>query len=253
MLNNRAFIYTHLGLGDMFLMNGAVRFLRERYEEVYVVSKPKYEDTVKSMYSDDPNIRIVVADDADLHPWEQTSRTLIEKGYDVYGCGAFSMKLKKALYDYPNSFYDDMDIPRSARRTHFRVPRTAAGKALHESFQGRSYIVVHQEASTHTLPIVERLRAAGETRLIVDLNRNQVDPLADPIGHALAANAIFKSFVDYAQLLEGAEELHLIDSSVFNFTMSLDISKVRRRVYYIRPRGHPIDNFGAFEAVTNYM
>lgn len=253
MLNNRAFIYTHLGLGDMFLMNGAVRFLRERYEEVYVVSKPIYKDTVKSMYEDDPSIRIVVANDADLHPWVQTSQRLRETGFDVYGCGGFSMKPLKAIYDFPNSFYDDMDMPRSVRRTHFRVPRTDAGKALHESFEGRPYVVVHQEASTHTLPIVERLRATGETRLIVDLNRNQVDLAQDPIGHALVAKAIFRPFVDYAQLLEGAEEIHLIDSSVFCFTISLDLSHVRRRVYYIRPGGQPIDTFGNFEVVTDYM
>lgn len=253
MRNHKAFIYTHLGLGDMFLMNGAVRFLRERYEKVYIVSKPKYKDTVRSMYEDDPNIRIVVADDADLHPWHQTSRFLIGKGYDVYGCWMFSMKPQKAQYDFPNSFYDDMDIPRSARRTHFRVPRTDAGRALYESFQGRPYVVVHQESSTHTLPIVQRLRSTGETRLIVDLNRNQVDPLEDPVGHALAAKAIFRPFVDYVQLLEGAEELHLIDSSVFSFTISLNISNVKRCMYYIRPGGHTIDNFGRFDVVTDYM
>jgi hypothetical protein len=255
-MKEKAFIYTHLGLGDMFMMNGAVRFLREKYQKVFVVSKPIYKETVRSMYQDDDGIVIVVADDADLHPWPLTSQRLVKDGFDVYGCGMFSMKPQKQIYDFPNSFYDDLDFPREIRKTHFRTPRTQAGQTLYESFQGRPYIVVHQEASTHTLPIVASLKARflkmGQEPLIVDLNRNQVDRLKDPEGHQLVEKAIYRPFIEYAQLLEGAEEVHLVDSSIFCFAIHLDLSRVKKRVYYIRPGGHPIDNFNAFEMVADY-
>jgi hypothetical protein len=184
------------------------------------------------------------------------SYVAVKDGFDVYGCGMFSMKPQKEIYDFPNSFYDDLDFPREVRKTHFRTPRTQAGQTLCESFQGRPYIVVHQEASTHTLPIVASLKARflkmGQEPLIVDLNRNQVDRLKDPEGHQLVEKAIYRPFIEYAQLLEGAEEVHLVDSSIFCFAIHLDLSRVKKRVYYIRPGGHPIDNFNAFEMVADY-
>jgi hypothetical protein len=242
----RAFVYTHLGLGDMFTMNGAIRYLRGMYDTVYVVCKEIYKETVSSMYSDDPGIRIVVvASDNDLHPWEQTAQHLLKKGYDVFGCGLFSMKPEKAIYDFPNSFYDDMNIPRSVRRSHFHVPRTEAAITLQESFINTPYIVVHQEASTHTLPIIERLRAAGEKRLIINLTKNPSEQ--DGV------ISICRPFIDYACLMEGAEEIHLIDSSLFCFAMFLNLENVKRRLYYIRPGGALTDCFGVFEAVTDYV
>ena len=246
--NSKAFVYTHLGLGDMFTMNGAVRFLKERYDGVYVVCKGMYKETVRSMYEDDPDIRIVVVEgDEELHPWNVKSQFFLEKGFDVYGCGFFSMKPHREIYDFPNSFYDDMNIPRSVRRSHFKVPRTEAALTLCRQFSKQPYIIVHQEASTATVPIVKRLRAAGETRLIIDLTKNQSESEKD------MATPLYRPFIEYASLLEGADEIHMVDSSLFCFTMFLNLENVKRRVYYIRPGGCPTDNFNLFEAVTDYM
>ena len=244
--NEKAFVYTHLGLGDMILMNGAIRFLRKRYTKVYIVCKDMYKETVRSMYRDDPAILIVVViGDEELHPWHEKSQHLLNKGFDVFGCGWFSMKPQKAVYDFPNSFYDDMDIPRSVRQTHYKVPRTEASTILYESFSGRPYIVVHQEASTHTLPIIERIKATGETRLIINLSRSTLE--SDGVMN------IYRPFIDYAALIEGAEEIHLIDSSPFAFAMFLNLERIKRCVYYVRPGGVPIDCFNRFECVRDYM
>lgn len=253
-MKENALVYTHLGLGDMFMMNGAVRFIKEKYKDIYVMCKEIYKDTVSAMYKDDLGIHIFsIKDDDDLYPWNEQSQYFLERGVDVYSCGNYSLKSEKGIYDFPYSFYDDMDIPRSVRKTHFRVPRTDAAKALYESFGGRPYVLVHQEASTHTLPIVERLRAAGETRLIVDLNKNQVNRETDAAGYELAASAIYRPFMEYVSLMEGADELHLIDSSIFAFTIHLNLEKVKRCLYYIRPGGNTVDSFDKFEAVTDYM
>jgi len=242
----KAFVYTHLGLGDMILTSGAIRFLRERYEAVYVVCKDPYKETMRSLYEDDPEIRIVVvASDDDLHPWAEKGPLLQNKGFDVFGCGQFSMKPEKGIYDFPNSFYDDMDIPRSVRKSHFHIPRTPASKELHKQFAASPYIVVHQEASTHTLPIVDRLKAAGEKRLIINLTQTP--------SNQEGVISLYRPLTDYVDLMEGAEELHLIDSSIFCFTSQLNLKTDRPLLYYIRPGGHPIDTFNIFQPVTEYM
>jgi len=243
----RAFVYTHLGLGDMYWTNGAVRYLATAYDEVHVVCKKKYATNAAAMYADDPSIKLfLIEDDVDLHPWPVKRHYFIEQGYTVYSCGFFAPKPEKAIYELPLCFYDDMGLPREIRKSYFHVPRTPAARILADSLKGRPYVIVHQQSSVETLPIVEKLKAAGETRLIVDLNKNQVDRAADPLGHDLAQKAVGVPLVDYTYLLEGAEELHMIESSIYCMASHLDLSKVKRRVCY-KPWGGNAERLGVFE------
>ena len=246
----RAFVYTHLGLGDMYWMNGAVRYLATAYDEVHVVCKKKYESNVAAMYADDPSIKLhIINDDVDLHPWASRRHYIAEQGFSVYSCGFFAPKPEKAIYDLPNCFYDDMGLGREIRTSYFHVPRTEAARCLADSLKGRPYIIVHQQSSVQTLQIAEKLRAAGETRLIIDLNKNQVDRAADPLGHELAEKAVGIPVVDYTYLMEGAEELHMIESSIYCLASHLDLSRVKRRVCYA-PWGDNAERLGVFTTGT---
>ena len=243
----RAFVYTHLGLGDMYWMNGAVRYLSTAYDEVHVVCKKKYESNAAAMYADDPCIKLfLIDDDVDLHPWPSKRHFFTEQGFTVYSCGFFAQKPERVIYELPHSFYDDMGIPREIRTSYFHVPRTETAEALADAFKGRPYVLVHQQSSVQTLPVVEKLRAAGETRLIVDLNRNQVDAATDPTGHALAELAVNKPLVDYTYLMENAEELWMIESSIYCLASHLDLSRVKRRVCFA-PWGGNAERLGVFE------
>ena len=243
----RAFVYTHLGLGDHFWTNGAVRYLATAYDEVHVVCKARNQKNVAAIYADDPSIKLfIINDDVDLHPWPARREYLVDEGYTVYSCGFFAPKVEKAIYELPLCFYDDMGLPRDIRKSYFHVPRTEAAKVLADSLSGRPYIIVHQQSSAQTLPIVEKLRAAGETRLIIDLNRNQVDRATDPVGYALAEKAVGVPLLDYTYLLEGAEELHMIESSIYCMASHLDLSRVKRRVCY-EPWGGNAERLGVFE------
>jgi hypothetical protein len=240
----RAFVYTHLGLGDMYWMNGAVRYLATAYDEVHVVCKKRNEVNAAAMYADDPSIKLfVINDDADLHPWPARRHYFADQGFVVYSCGFFAPKPDKAIYELPLSFYDDMMIPREIRRTYFHVPRTEAARALAAAFYDIPYVLVHQESSVQTLPIVEKLRAAGETRLILDLNRNHYTGTGDG---SLAQLVVNKPVLDYTYLLEGAEEVHMIESSIYCLASHLDLSGVKRRVCYA-PWGGNAERLGVFE------
>jgi len=246
----KALVYTHLGLGDMYWMNGAVRYLSTAYDEVLVVCKRRNEVNAAAMYADDPTIKLlVIDDDIDLHPWSVRRHFFADQGYTVYSCGFFAPRPDKAIYDLPNSFYDDMAISKEIRRSYFHVPRTEAARGLAEVFKGRPYIVVHQQSSVQTIPIVEKLLAAGETRLIIDLNKNHVDPVKDPAGHALAQLVVEKPLLDYTYLIEGAEELHMIESSIYCLASHLDLGNVKRRLCY-EPWGGDAERLGVFTTGT---
>ena len=244
----RALVYTHLGLGDMFWMNGAVRYLATAYDEVLVVCKTRNEKNATAMYADDPNIKLlVIQDDAELHPWPVKRHFFADQGYTVYSCGFFAPRPDKAIYELPNSFYDDMTIPREVRRNYFHVPRTDAAAALAQRFAGIPYIVVHEESSANKLPIAKNLVAAGEQRLILDLNKNQYESTHTMF--PLAELVVNKPLLDYTALLESAEELHMIESSIYCMASHLDLSRVAKRICY-EPWGGDAERLGVFTTGT---
>lgn len=244
----KALVYTHLGLGDMFWMNGAARYLATAYDEVLVVCKERNEKNAAAMYADDPTIKLlVIKDDADLHPWPVKRHFFVDQGYTVYSCGFFAPRPDRAIYELPNSFYDDMAISRQVRRDYFHVPRTEAATALSQSFAGIPYIVVHEESSVKKIPIAKKLVAAGEQRLILDLNKNQYESTHTMF--RLAELVVNKPLLDYTTLLEGAAELHMIESSIYCMASHLDLSKVKKRICY-DPWGGDAERLGVFTTGT---
>ena len=247
----KALIYTHLGLGDMYWMNGAVRYLATAYDEVHVICKRKYGHNASLMYADDPSIKLLlIEDDIDLHPWSGKRSWFEGQGYTVYGCGFFSAKPHgaRAIYNLPISFYDDLAIPREVRTTYFHVPRTRESISLAAEVgrltAGRPYTVIHQQSSVQTLAIYEKVRAAkGPDTLILDLNENHYAP--DHPDWALAELVVNKPLTDYTALLEGAHALHMIESSIYCLASHLDLRAGQERVCY-EPWGGNAERLGVF-------
>ena len=231
--SRKVVIYTHLGLGDMINMNGAIRYFATQYDEVLVICKERYKKEVSTMYSDNRKIFLcIVEDDSDLHPWNLTKELFKEQGYDVLGCGWFSGKEKPAVYDIPHSFYDDLGVPREYRVSYFGVPRLQESLALATMFTV-PYIVVHEESSIVKIPITQTLREQGETRLILDLNKNIYSKDTHPIEWALAEQVVNIPLFNLVCILEKAEELHMIESSVYCLAVLLDVSAVKKKIVYL--------------------
>lgn len=244
-VEKRALVYSHLGLGDMFWMNGAVRYLATLHDEVIVVCKHRNATPAEAMYADNPTIKLLlIEDDADLAPWDEKRQLFLQQGLAVYSCGFFAPRPEKSIYNLPISFYDDMGIPHEFRKTYFHVPRSEAGKDLRERFGSIPYIVVHEESSVQKLPIAKQLMAKGEKRLILDLNKN---PYGTAHGWWAAAERVAgRPILDYIQLIEDAEEIHMIESSLYCLASHLDLSKVKRKLCY-EPWGGNAERLGVFE------
>jgi hypothetical protein len=244
----KAFVYSHLGLGDMFWMNGAVRYLATAYDEVLVACKKQNAKNASAMYADDPTIKLLlVDDDEDLYPWVAKSSYFSQGGFAIYSCGQHALRPDRAIYDLPNSFYDDMLVPRAMRTAYFHVPRTSASKELRQRFGEINYIIVHEESSVQKLPIARQLMNNGEKRLILDLNKN---PYTSSHGWWAAAEKVGGlPLLDYVDLIEGAEEIHMIESSIYCMASHLNLSKVKRKVCY-DPFGGNAERLGVFETGT---
>jgi len=226
----RCFVYGHLGLGDMFWMNGAVRYLATAYDEVIVVCKERNKANVTAMYSDDPTIQILsIEDDYVLYPFPVKRQQIEEQGVTVYACG---QHILAPIHDFPHSFYDDFGLERSVRTRYFHVPRTTEALELYTNVCKVSYkyIVIHQQSSSKTIPIWDAIFWKNSEIPILDVNANHY-----PEGHRfheVAQLAVGKPLLHYKTLLEFATEIHLLESSLYCFASHLDLSAVEGRYCY---------------------
>ena len=237
----KAFVYTHLGLGDHFWMNGAVRYLSTCYDEVMVVCKKNNELTVKSMYMDDPSITFyMIDDDVQLQPFTIKKYHLIDQGFDVYCCGYHTEKPN--IYEFPHSFYDDMKIARSFRTTYFYVPTYVESIELYKKLD-IDYILIHQNSSQKKVDLFNKLN--DESILILDINENHY--AKEDSYYSYAELVVNKPMLFYKDLIEHAKKIYCLESSFYCFASHLDLSNVEKKVCYL-PYDNSASRLGVFES-----
>ncbi len=229
----QAFLYTHLGLGDMFWMNGAVRYLATAYDKVIVVCKEHNAANVKAMYADDPAITLFpIPDDYVLQPFPVRRQIIESQGFTVFACGYHTDNPR--IYEFPHSFYDDIGLSRDVRTRYFHVAPSPESQTLLETVKkvSESYVVVHQQASQKRLPIWGHVaEELGTSQIpIFDINENHY-PIEHPF-YAIAQAVVGQPLLHYKDLLENATEIHLLESSLYCFASHLDLGRVKRKVCY---------------------
>lgn len=236
----------HLGMGDMITMIGATRYLSIYYDEVLVVVKARYADSVKLIYADDPDIKfLLVENDGDISPVYGCNPEVLnsykERGYEIFKCGFHAQSLGSGSLDYfYKQFYKDLGLEWSIRTEYGHVSRNIAEeKRIYRKVTKyhSKYIFVHdydsQDISSKLL---------GGEELVFNVNRN-----AYPIYHLnhYVWDKTFskESITHFGYLIENAEELHLADSAFFCYCAYLDLSKVKRCVVYTRYSYYKIEDY----------
>jgi len=237
------FGFFHLGLGDQFWCNGAVRYLATCYDETVVVVKKNNEAVVRAMYLDDPSIKLyVIKDDMDLYPFAPKKHYLEDEGYKVYSCGYHVTDKQPMIYDFPFSFYDDMNIPREYRQSYFYVAPYKESLELYNIIvkHTKEYILIHQNSSQKQIDIFGSLKT---DKLVLDINTNHYNK--EHPYYYLAELVVNKPMLFYKELVEGAKEIHCIESSFYCYASHLDLSKVEKKVCYL-PHDDSANRIGVF-------
>jgi hypothetical protein len=240
----KAFVYTHLGLGDHFWMNGAIRYLSTCYDETVVVCKKNNEAVVRSMYSDDSSIKLfIINDDIDLHPFVSRKLYLEDEGYKVYSCGYHADR--PFIYDFPHSFYDDMKLHRRYRTEYFYVPNFKESLEMLEAVQNisKEYILIHQKSSQKTIDIFSELVKVNPNVPVLDINTNNYEK-----GHKfydVAELVVNKPMLLYKHLIIFAKEIYCLESSFYCFASHLDLSNVSKKICYL-PHDDSANRLGVF-------
>lgn len=201
----RAFVLSHLGMGDHFFMNGAIRYLATYFDEVCVVVKKQYEKNLQELFKDEPSVNFyVVETDKDISPLFGCPLETFQKaisGFDFLGiCG--SHKGSK-IVDFPILFYKDLEIPIDVMMSWCSFS-SESKHTINEPFT-----FYHNKSSDQTIPIPIQI----EEQLVINPSENMY-----PVGHKWYEQAqswVGRPILDYITVLKNASQIKMIDSSFF--------------------------------------
>jgi hypothetical protein len=222
--HEKAFVLTHMGLGDLIMCNGLIRYICSLYKYVQVSVKQKDSLTFRDMFADVPHLSMYpVVEDIDISPnWGCPMHTFatITKGYDVYmtGCHILPPARCQDFRLFPLCFYDDVDIPRHFFWTKSFVPKTKEALELYASISDIPYIFMHNTTSKGALfapeQALEWFQIDKHQTLVVNPHVNMYEP-----GHrwfALANQFLEpRSLLAYTYILENSNMNLLSDSCIF--------------------------------------
>jgi hypothetical protein len=124
-MENSIYIYHHLGMGDHILCNAIIRNYAEKYEKVFLFAKPGYVNNVIYMYRDNPRIKMIAMDDAQVKSFMRFNpnnnylvvgitpqwfkRLDVDKEFETFDHG-FYVAADVSFDDKWNKFYFERDI-----------------------------------------------------------------------------------------------------------------------------------------------
>ncbi len=225
---------THLGLGDLINMNGAIRYCALMVDKLFVVSKKRNASNIRDMLADDKNIEIFECNDDDsdvryiiaadtIHGHKITNRFLS-------GC----WNGQRDYSDLPNCFYKNMNVPIEVKNIFFKCDRTNQ-----LSLPNQPYIFTHNSSSFKTE--VNLVKGWDINKILtIDPNKNYYIK-----GHPfclIAETYVNKPIFSYLDLIENAEEIHTTDSSFYCISCFLEL-KAKKKLCYDRTTGKVVEQY----------
>jgi len=203
-------LHHHLGLGDHFVCNGLVHEAAKRHDKIHLPSKKRNFETVKCLYKDYSDIYVFQV--------ENEYRDISEY------CMKNKLPIIKIGFDYllnsraePNvCFYEQAGLDYGLRYTSFKLPETIPNaQALYDKLVLSSvkYCLVHRQSSTGDFLI----------------NVNSALPIVE------IESGMTNNLLDYVKIIQHAEEIHCIDSSVINLIDSIDTKTKKLYFHKIKP------------------
>lgn len=217
------FIYHHLGLGDHIICNGMVRHFYKKYGSVKLFCYLRNLDNVSYMYRDLPNLELISVN-SDLEVDNYLRRIDDTTKKVKIGFNNLDNYMNPMTFD--EAFYKIADLDFSVRFDEFYIEReidkeTEVFNRLNPN--NEKYIFIHDDKS-RGFKIDESKIESTHKRIY---NDNSI-----PLFH-------------YITLIENAEEVHVMQSSIKDLINSFKFTKPKFFLHeYVRNYSHLLDSKG---------
>lgn len=261
MKKNKATLIHHQGFGDLFTNNSLCHIYADKYEELVILTHTESRlKVLQSMYEQHSNIRCEKVDlvssyngvDACLNcmtygspnwcPRDGSKCTFIDydkfDGYNNIKIACFDnfskwekfyIAERQAGSSFSHAFYKFHNISMEDRIDRFSVPQnTASQKEVYKGIikkYGDEYIVTHKDT---------------ERNFVFNLSDNVVE-------YNLHSKS--ETMVDQISVIEGAKEIHMIDSSysVLVYFLSFFNEKIRKTPKFLYTLGRHERDLGIYK------
>lgn len=252
----KLFLVMHLGLGDAFTMNGAIRYVSLFYDQVEILSKERNYKNVKEMFADDPSIVVFPIKDKDEM---NAYKTFSERpDYDVINsgfCHPISSRISHSYFKdtlpvhtggshFIHEFYKRMNVDFSVYTEYFYVPVSERAQELFNLVKGYKLVFCHNHASDGAVEISEILPYLSDSScLVVNPNKNMYS--SEHPFYEITENLVGKAFLDYTCILQNAHALYVVDSSFFACTLPMvERGLIKTSRLFCKPRSqYNYENF----------
>lgn len=222
----KAFILTHLGLGDNITSMGIVRYYSTLYDEIYVVCKKKYEYNVKLLYQDDPTIHTYPIDNDyfDYNNLTLLYQDNIKYNFDLIKTGMYSTT-NSDYSTIPFCFYKDLDLDYSIFWDYSYVIDTPESKELYDEIVKcdiKDYIICQTGISCNNkIFTMENIKIDINKTLVINTEYNIYNK--DHIFYNIADKFVMKPLIYYKDTIINASEIYTTDSCLFTISLLLNI------------------------------
>ena len=219
------YIYTHQGLGDHIICNGLIRHFAEINEKVTVFCKPHNLSNVKWMFRDNPKINVIsLGEDQETINYIHLNN-LYEKTLFVGHKRLWDEFLPPICESFDHAFYQMCGLPYEYRFSKFYIERDLLKeKEVYDYVNPNNepYIFIHGD--------IDRSKIRSDLRIIENPSQ-------------------FNIF-EIISILQNAEELHLMESSIRCIVNSIELSKPKI-FYHQYVRGY--DDYHQNRSINNFQ
>lgn len=235
----KAFVLSHLGLGDNITSIGAVRFLSTQYDEVYVVCKNRNKKNIEMFYNDDPDIKIFsVENDKNISPnygFNKKKFNELTKNMDLYLCGNHLLNKKKhSTAIIPFNFYNDFNLKYDVFWKYFYISYYQESKNLYTVLENYKIVFIHNTSSSGIVfdknILLKKLGIeCKENTIIINPDRNEYEKTHK--FYNIAEKFIFKPLTYYVDTIINSKYVIVTDSCFFCLSINLPIKT--KDCYYV--------------------
>ncbi len=238
------FFLPHLGLGDHFTFNGALREIYKEHDYMVMPVKENNLKVVRRMFSDLNNLYLIpiggsldYSDTQHLTEANQLMNFYKNKKFTIKSMGYFNGHYDTSVKKYDELFYEQVGVNFKKRWESFSYPRNKENeqklfKECFENLKEGEYVFLHDDPTRGRV-----------------IKKEHLPDLQIVTPHKKFWDA---DILDYRYLIENSFEIHCVNSSFSDLMDSFDLSKVKRLCIHEYARtGDPVHYKHNFEVIYN--